>query len=638
MTKPPDTRSSAFQDDAVTVPAPTKPQSPFDDDAKTVHWNRPSGESVAVELSSSSILEETTRKPEAGGLDALVGQVISGRYQVHELIGQGGMGAVYRGEQVHLRKRVAIKILQPGARRLPELVARFEREAIAGAHVEHPNVVGATDFGQLEDQSYFLVLDFVEGTPLKDVTAKGPMPAERALRIARQIASALEAVHEKGIVHRDLKPQNVMVQAQDHVKVLDFGLAKVPVEKLSSASRAAAKPSPALTGVGTVMGTLGYMAPEAVKGMEAVDARADLYALGIMVYEMLTGLHPFEGDDGVAIFKRQRSEDPPPMRVRAPAVSVPPEAEAIAMRLIQRDPLMRYATATEVIAAIDAALANAGRPAAASMPMPAPLSVASPPPTAAAAPAPRAEAGWKRFAIPGAVALVAVAFAATLMILQSGKDDDAPKEDTSAAVAPAPEPVATAEAEKRPTEVDGIDAAGWQDRLKKAAARKDWFPGAKALLALGQIDPDLVTGRELRQDVLAVAAGIGFESESKEADQVFELLANGLGSGGLDVLFDIVRSRGGTKAGRRAGDLLANPEVMARATPALRIAYDLRKASCTEKRELLGRAVEEGDGRALAELSIAYGARCSSDRDPCCFREDKAMADAIKKLKERLGS
>ncbi|UQA55844.1 serine/threonine-protein kinase [Polyangium aurulentum] len=635
MTKPPDTRSGAFQDDAVTVPA-SKQQSPFDDDAKTVHWSRPSGESVAVELSSSSILEETTRKREAGGLDALVGQVISGRYQVHELIGQGGMGAVYRGEQVHLRKRVAIKILQPGARRLPELVARFEREAIAGAHVEHPNVVGATDFGQLEDQSYFLVLDFVEGTPLKDVTAKGPLPAERALRIARQIASALEAVHEKGIVHRDLKPQNVMVQPQDHVKVLDFGLAKVPVEKLSSASRAAAKPAPALTGVGTVMGTLGYMAPEAVKGMEAVDARADLYALGIMIYEMLTGLHPFEGDDGVAIFKRQRSEDPPPMRVRAPAVSVPPEAEAIAMRLIQRDPQSRYATATEVIAAIDAALPNLGRPALASMPMPAPSPAPVPAPVAAPVAAPSAGAGWKKFAIPGAVGLVAIAFAATLIVLRSG-EDEAPKEDTIAEVPPTPEPVATAEAEKRPTEIDGIDAAGWQDRLKKAAARKDWFPGARAMLALGQIDPDLVVGRELRQDVLAVAAGIGFESESKEADQVFELLANGLGSGGLDVLFDIVRSRGGTKAGRRAGDLLANPEVMARATPALRIAYDLRKASCTEKRELLGRAVEEGDGRALGELSIAYGARCSSDRDPCCFREDKAMADAIKKLKERLG-
>jgi serine/threonine-protein kinase len=634
MTKPPDTRSSAFQDDAVTVPAPAKPASPPDDDAKTMHWNRASGESVAVELSSSSILDETTRKPERGGLDALVGQVISGRYQVHELIGQGGMGAVYRGEQVHLRKRVAIKILQPGARRLPDLVARFEREAIAGAHVEHPNVVGATDFGQLEDQSYFLVLDFVEGTPLKEVTAKGPLPIERALRIARQIASALEAVHEKGIVHRDLKPQNVMVQAQDHVKVLDFGLAKVPVEKLSTASRAAAKPSPALTGVGTVMGTLGYMAPEAVKGMEAVDARADLYALGIMVYEMLTGLHPFDGDDGVTIFKRQRSEDPPPMRVRAPAVSVPPEVEAIAMRLIQRDPQSRYATATEVIAAIDAALADLGRPAAASMPMPAPPSAAWPP---AAATAPRAAAGWKRFAIPGVVALVAVAFAATLMILQSGKDDEAPKE-TSAAIAPTPEPVATAEAEKRPTEVDGIDAAGWQDRLKKAAARKDWFAGAKALLALGQIDPDLVTGKELRQEVLAVAAGIGFESESKEADQVFAQLGSELGSGGLDVLFDIVRSRGGTKAGRRAADLLAKPEVMERATPALRIAYELRKASCTEKRALLGRAVEEGDGRALSELSIAYGTRCSSDRDPCCFREDKAMADAIKKLKERLGS
>src|SRR5262249_37473898 len=198
---------------------------------------------------------------------------LPGRYRINELSGAGGMGAVYRGEQIHLRKRVAIKLLRPDAERLPEIVARFEREAIAGAHVQHPNVAAAIDFGQLEDRSYFLVLEYVEGTPLKDVMEKGPLPALRALKIAREIAAALEAVHAKSIVHRDIKPQNVLLDAQDHIKVIDFGLAKVRIELLSEATRTATRPDVVLTTAGVVFGTIAYMAPEASLGMEAVDHR-----------------------------------------------------------------------------------------------------------------------------------------------------------------------------------------------------------------------------------------------------------------------------------------------------------------------------------------------------------------------------
>ncbi|MCC6556362.1 MAG: serine/threonine protein kinase, partial [Polyangiaceae bacterium] len=190
---------------------------------------------------------------------SLVGAVISGRYRIHERIGQGGIGAVYRGEQVHLRKRIAVKVLRPEAGRRAGLVARFEREAIAGAHVQHPNVAAAIDFGQLEDKSYFLVLEYIEGTPLHDVITLGRLPVDRALRIGRQIASALEAVHEKGIVHRDVKPQNILLDAREQVKLIDFGLAKVRLELLSDASRAATRPAPALTTADMLMGTLAYM-------------------------------------------------------------------------------------------------------------------------------------------------------------------------------------------------------------------------------------------------------------------------------------------------------------------------------------------------------------------------------------------
>ncbi|WP_437521171.1 serine/threonine-protein kinase [Sorangium sp. So ce726] len=288
---------------------------------------------------------------------ALIGSLISERYRVHELIGEGGMGAVYRGEQVHLRKQVAIKVLQPSARNLPQIVARFEREAIAGAHIQHPNVVSASDFGQLADRSHFLVLEYVEGTPLQDVLASAPLPARRALHIARQIASALEAVHAKGIVHRDVKPQNILLGARDQVKLIDFGLAKVNVELLSTESREAAGKGQDLTAADQVLGTLSYLAPEAVRGMDAVDARADLYALGIILYEMLSGRSPFDASDGQSSFRRRLIEDAPPLRQRAPGSGIRPEVEAFVMRLVQRDPIQRYPTATSVIAAIDGAIA-----------------------------------------------------------------------------------------------------------------------------------------------------------------------------------------------------------------------------------------------------------------------------------------
>jgi serine/threonine-protein kinase len=337
--------AQARDDDATTVLRPKDAPRPVlrqEDDATTV---------LRREDDATTVLLPGNRAP------TLIGSLISERYRVHELIGAGGMGTVYRGEQVHLRKLVAIKVLQPGARSLPQIVARFEREAIAGAHIQHPNVVSAIDFGQLADRSYFLVLEYVEGTPLQDVIASAPLPAGRALRIARQIASALSAVHAKGIVHRDVKPQNVLLSARDQVKLIDFGLAKVNVELLSVESREAAHRGMDLTATGEVVGTLKYLAPEAVRGMDAVDARADLYALGIMLYEMLAGRSPFDASDGKSSFRHRHLEDAPPLRQRAPGLDIRPEVEAIVMRLVQRDPSRRYPTATDVIAAIDGAIA-----------------------------------------------------------------------------------------------------------------------------------------------------------------------------------------------------------------------------------------------------------------------------------------
>src|SRR5580698_1144363 len=240
-----------------------------------------------------------------GGPESLIGLTLSGRYLIERLIGEGGMGAVYLAEHMHIRKRVAVKVLHAEMSRLPEVVARFEREAMAAAHIEHPNVAAATDFGKLDDGSFFLVLEYVEGQGLREAISAGRLELGRALHVMRQIASALWRAHALGIVHRDLKPENVMLvrreEDPDFVKVLDFGIAKVPVGELTNEEPAASAASGApkiLTQLGMVYGTPEYMAPEQALG-QPVDARADLYAVGVMMFEMITGGRPFDHESKV---------------------------------------------------------------------------------------------------------------------------------------------------------------------------------------------------------------------------------------------------------------------------------------------------------------------------------------------------
>ena len=642
---PPDGPTNSVFDDAVTMPR--------------VRAADVGAEPSAMLVSSSALEERAPGSLLEDELSSLVGKLISDRYVVHGLIGHGGMGAVYRGEQVHLRKRVAIKVLRPDMGRMAEIAVRFEREAIAGAHVNHPNVVAATDFGKLEDGSQFLILEFVEGTPLKDLIEAGPMPLDRAMPISRQIAQALGAVHEKSIVHRDVKPQNILIDTKGQVKLLDFGLAKVRVELLSDQGRNA-KPSAALTGVGMVMGTFAYMAPEAARGMEAVDARSDLYALGVVMYEMLTGKRPFDEKDPALHLKKIRSEEAPPMRERAPEIKIPPRIEAVVARLLAREPDRRFASASEVIAALDEAAAAPEKTleqalvqALAQEPTKEPDKAlekalaqalaqepakaaegASPTPTAAPA---KPKGLDKRTLILIASGLSALAVLLLVVVLLRGGSSES-TETTAPTVTAAPQGTSPAAVPASvPTAIDGVDATEWAERLRRAAAKKEWRSGAKAFLALAKLDPGRLTGTELRGEVVGVVAGIGFETSFTESDQVFDALENELGPGGLDVLFHVVRTRGGTKASRRALDILAKPGTIDRASPALKVAYELRKAACPDKRALFSRAAEEGDGRALDELLIAKDAPCSAKRDPCCYREDTELKDAISKLRAKLG-
>jgi serine/threonine protein kinase len=297
----------------------------------------------------------------AGALppDPRIGTVLAERYRIDSLIGEGGMGKVYQAEHILMRKRLAVKVLHRELSAVPELVARFEREAMAAAHIEHANVAAATDFGKLPDGSVFLVLEYIEGRCLRDEMNLGPMPAARALHIARQVAQALGSAHTLGIVHRDLKPENVMLVDKggdsDFVKVLDFGVAKVPLAEDPGTG------GKVITRSGMVFGTPEYMAPEQALG-QPLDGRADLYALGVMLFEMIAGVRPFAGDSKVSLIGQQLAKVAPKIAERVPGLSVAPEVEHLVHRLLEKEAGKRMRSANNVITGIGAIIGPPARP------------------------------------------------------------------------------------------------------------------------------------------------------------------------------------------------------------------------------------------------------------------------------------
>jgi serine/threonine protein kinase len=286
--------------------------------------------------------------PAAPALAIEPGTVLAERYRVESTLGEGGMGIVYLAQHIHMRKRFALKVLLAQWLGTPEVVARFEREAVAAAAIEHPNVAAATDFGRLADGSFFLVLEYLEGRTLRSELAAGALDPARALEIARGITLGVGAAHAKGIVHRDLKPENVMLVARDadpdFVKVLDFGIARL--ESVAAAN------GQMLTNAGAILGTPDYMAPEQVVGGQ-IDARADFYALGVMLFEMVTGQAPFRG--GAVTLLRQHLLNEVPSLPEDVKQRVPASVGALITRLMQKEPAARFATATDLLAAIDAA-------------------------------------------------------------------------------------------------------------------------------------------------------------------------------------------------------------------------------------------------------------------------------------------
>ena len=276
----------------------------------------------------------------------LVGHVVAGRYAIEAILGSGAMGTVYRGRDRRLERSVAIKVLHEDFADHPTMVARFRREAEAAARLRHPNVSSVLDAGETGDGHPMLVMDLVDGVSLRAVM-DGPLAPSRSLHLVRHILQGLDHAHTAGVVHRDLKPDNVIVE-RDHrgrevPRIVDFGIAAL--QSLDGA------PVGRLTETGAMIGTPLYMAPEQARG-EEVDHRADLFALGVILFEMLSGTTPFEGS-AVEVVVANMSEDLPAIAARAPGVAVEPAHELFLGRLAARDRARRFADATDALAMLD---------------------------------------------------------------------------------------------------------------------------------------------------------------------------------------------------------------------------------------------------------------------------------------------
>jgi serine/threonine-protein kinase len=285
-----------------------------------------------------------------------------GNYRLDKILGRGGMGTVYAGEHIYIKRPVAVKILHPQFAKYQEAIHRFLREARAATSINHANIVDVTDFGILAEGPVYFVMEYLEGKSLEDLIEKeGAVELHRALNIANQIALALEAAHGTGVIHRDLKPDNIMLlkrpgrrdlvrmapdqgswitereESYDFVKVLDFGIAKVMVADELMAD----------TVQGAVFGTPEYMSPEAARG-EDVDHRADVYSLGVILFDMLCGRPPFEAPQSSEVLSMHIHTPPPSPREFAPHREITEMAEGVILKAMQKDPGKRYQDMVEM--------------------------------------------------------------------------------------------------------------------------------------------------------------------------------------------------------------------------------------------------------------------------------------------------
>ena len=600
---------------------------------------------VTIERSPSSRRQESDTALAAP--PSLIGQVLGGRYRVTSLLGSGGMGAVYRAEHTELKKTVALKVLNQEMAGHREAAKRFEREAMVSAQIQHPNVVSATDSGRLPDGSLYLVLEYIAGHSLRELLEREQrLPPPRALWIGAQIAEALGAAHGQGVVHRDLKPGNVMLLAPDQqpetVKVLDFGLARVASEGRGEQ----------LTRTGSVFGTPEYMSPEQARG-EIVDHRADLYALGVMLYELLSGKQPFVAPELVAVLIKHIQEPPPPL----PA-DVPEPIARYVMSLLDKDPNRRPSDARQVAKALRR------------LAPPSPI-YSVPPPSSVTV----ARGGLRLGAALGRLELPALARRAGLGLRgalarsaaalglggELGSDIarrlGIGRQHRHVAVA--------ALVGFLVTMALGLGYGLWPREVPEELSRRarqgepaalgelakvpapNRGPRANVALVAGYFNSgQYLEGIEALEDALDIDGSVGSQAEllrgvRRAVDapatrvRALELAAKRLGAPGADLLFDVWSSTPGkTPTTRAAREWLDSDIVRAHASDALKMALAIRETKgCIALVELLPRMQAAGDERSLTSLrrlqSTSGCGFLSLEDCYACLRKGTLLDDAV---------
>ncbi|AKF05615.1 serine/threonine-protein kinase [Sandaracinus amylolyticus] len=367
--------------------------------------------------------------------DPVLGATLAGKYQVLELLGEGAMGRVYRAKQIALDKEIAVKVLHRHLTGTERIEMRFHREARAASRLSHPNSLHIHDFGTTDDGTLYIAMELLDGEDLQTILDHDhPLSPARIAALLVPVLRALEEAHRAGIIHRDLKPENVVVQpdrsGREHVKVCDFGIAKILDQDEGHA----------ITVDGFVCGTPQYMAPEQSRG-DVIDHRSDLYAAGVVLYQMICGVVPFAGENALGVLTRHLVEAPIPPSERRHELGVPPALEAICLRALQKDPGDRWQSAADMADAVERAVRELGTDADARLGEgPFRPTAAKPAPKKSEAPPPNEPVATRASALPRTWMMMApalIAAIALVAVLGSRGSEDAPRAPREAAATPA---------------------------------------------------------------------------------------------------------------------------------------------------------------------------------------------------------